>query len=135
MKAKTALKGEEEPRHLKWAEVEEEWMNPTISRKLAVGKREMLGLVKFRKGAIVPAHRHLSEQITIMLKGALKFTIHGKSYVVKEGEVLIIPSNVIHDAVALEETEEIDCFSPLRHDWLTGKDRYLRTGKSYLRKR
>lgn len=95
----------------------------------------MLGRISLKKGAIVPAHKHLSEQITFILKGALQFTIHGKKYTVKSGEVLVIPSNVIHEAVALEDTDDFDCFSPLRRDWLTGKDKYLRTGKSYLRKR
>jgi len=31
-----------------------------------------------------------------------------------------------HSAVALEDTLEFDIFSPIREDWLTGKDNYLR---------
>jgi quercetin dioxygenase-like cupin family protein len=136
MKAKTSAKTvQKQPKYFSWADIEEEWLNPNISRKLAVGEREMLGLIKLKKGAVVPAHKHLSEQITFILKGALKFTISGKDYTVRGGEVLIIPSNVVHEAVALEDTDDFDCFSPLRHDWLTGKDKYLRTGKSYLRKK
>jgi quercetin dioxygenase-like cupin family protein len=136
MKAKTSAKpAQKPPKHFGWADIEEEWLNPSISRKLAVGEREMLGYIKLKKGAVVPAHKHLSEQITFILKGALKFTISGKDYTVRGGEVLIIPSNVIHEAVALEDTDDFDCFSPLRQDWLTGKDKYLRTGKSYLRKK
>jgi quercetin dioxygenase-like cupin family protein len=130
-------KGKQHPqcKHMRWAEIDEEQLNKGISRKLVVGQREMLGRVFFEKGAIVPAHKHLSEQITFILKGALKFTIEGRDYTVREGEVLVIPSNVIHEAVALEDTDDLDCFSPLRHDWLTGKDKYLRTGRSYLRKK
>jgi len=120
---------------MRWADVKEEWLNKDISRRLAVGKREMLGFVFLRKGAVVPAHKHRSEQITFVLKGSMRFKIRGKSYTVKQGEVLIIPSNVVHEAVALEDTDDLDCFSPLRHDWLTGNDRYLRTGRSYLKKR
>jgi quercetin dioxygenase-like cupin family protein len=135
MTPKTPAKKTESPKHIRWADVEEEWLNKDISRKLAVGKREMLGFIILKKGAIVPAHKHLSEQITFVMKGALKFTIGGKDYTVRGGEVLIIPSNVIHEAVALEDTDDFDCFSPLRHDWLAGKDKYLRTGKSYLRKK
>lgn len=135
MTLKNAKRMSEQPNLIRWADVGEEWLNKSISRKLAVGRKEMLGLIFFKKGAIVPAHKHRSEQITFILKGALEFTIGGKRYPVRAGEVLIIPSNVIHEAVAVEETEEIDCFSPLRHDWLTGKDKYLRTGRSYLRKK
>jgi len=135
MTPKTASKKPEEPELIRWANVKEEWLNKDISRKLAVGKREMLGFISLKKGAFVPAHKHLSEQITHITRGALKFTIHGNDFTVRQGEVLIIPSNVVHEAVALEDTDDLDCFSPLRRDWLTGKDKYLRTGRSYLRKK
>lgn len=107
-------------------------MNEKISRKLAVGRNEMIGRLHLVKGAIVPPHKHLAEQITMVMRGSLKFTIDGKDFVVNEGEVLIIPPNVVHSAVALEETDDIDAFSPLRLDWLTGDDSYLRTGSSTL---
>ena len=44
---------------------------------------------------------------------------------VREGEVLHIPSWVPHQAEALEDTFEIDLFSPIRHDWLDGSDKYF----------
>ncbi len=129
----SASRTDRRPKHLRWAEMEPEWLNPSISRRLAVGEREMLGYVCMKKGAIVPAHKHLSEQITFITKGALKFTIAGEDYTVRSGEVLVIPPNVVHEAVALEDTDDFDCFSPLRQDWLTGEDLYLRTGRSYLK--
>jgi hypothetical protein len=46
--------------------------------------------------------------------------------VVGEGQVLPIPSNVPHAATAIEDTEEVDIFSPIRRDWLEGRDSYLR---------
>jgi len=110
----------------KFSDLKEEWLNPKISRKLIVGEKEMLGYIVLLKGSVVPTHKHVSEQITMIMKGALKFTIHGKDTIVREGEVLLIPSNVEHGATALEDTIDIDCFSPLREDWLTGKDDYLR---------
>ena len=42
------------------------------------------------------------------------------------GEVLLIPSNLPHKAEALEETLDVDIFSPPRQDWLDKKDDYLR---------
>jgi len=41
---------------------------------------------------------------------------------------LVIPSNMEHSAVALEDTLDLDIFSPVREDWLTGQDHYLRKG-------
>ena len=49
---------------------------------------------------------------------ALKFLIAGEEIIVREGELLHIPSWVEHQAVALEDTFELDVFSPIRADWL-----------------
>jgi quercetin dioxygenase-like cupin family protein len=109
------------------SELKEEWLNPKLSRRLISGKSEMLGYIVLLKGSVVPAHKHVSEQITFIVKGALRFTINGKDTVVKEGEALVIPPNLEHAAVAVEDTIDLDCFSPPREDWLTGKDSYLRS--------
>jgi quercetin dioxygenase-like cupin family protein len=45
---------------------------------------------------------------------------------VKAGEVLVIPSNVPHRALAVEDTLDLDVFAPPRQDWLDGSDAYLR---------
>ena len=42
------------------------------------------------------------------------------------GEVLHIPSHVQHKAEALEDTLDVDIFSPPRQDWLDKTDDYLR---------
>ena len=122
------------PQLLRWDEVEEEKLNDKITRKLAVGQNEMVGRLRLAKGATVPPHKHLAEQITMVMSGALRFTIGGKDIEVRAGDVLVIPPNVVHSAVALEDTDDIDSFSPLRIDWLTGDDAYLKTGKSNLKK-
>jgi quercetin dioxygenase-like cupin family protein len=127
-------KAAKRPQLLKWAEMKEEKLNDKISRKLAVGQNEMVGRLQLAKGAVVTPHKHVSEQITMVMTGAIKFTIGGKDITVRAGEVLIIPPNVIHSALAVEDTDDIDAFSPLREDWLTGDDAYLKTGKSTLKK-
>jgi len=89
----------------------------------------MLAHVYLKKGCIVPKHSHENEQLTYILEGALKFKIGddgAEEIVVSAGEVLLIPSNVPHMAEALEETLDVDVFSPPRQDWLDKKDDYLR---------
>ncbi len=130
----SARKAAKKPQHLRWADIEEEKLNEKITRKLAVGKNHMVGRLHLAKGAIVPAHKHVSEQITMVMSGAIRFSILGKDVTVNAGEVLVIPPNVVHSAVALEESDDIDAFSPLRLDWLTGDDSYLKTGKSTLKR-
>ena len=112
-----------------WDEMEKEVLSPTIGRKIISGERAMVSQVFLGKGAVVPEHHHESEQITYILEGALEFLIEGRRIVVGKGQVLLIPSNVPHAAVALEDTLDLDIFSPIRHDWLKKDDAYLRGGK------
>jgi len=86
-----------------WDTVETEAMSDVISRKVISGEKAMVAQVFLKKDAVVPEHHHESEQITYILEGALKFELEGKEVVVRKGEVLHIPSNVPHRAVALED--------------------------------
>lgn len=114
---------------LPWETVPLETMSDLISRKIISGEKAMVAQVFLKKDAVVPEHFHESEQITYILKGALKFDIEGREVVVRAGEVLHIPSNVPHRAVALEDTLDLDIFSPIRTDWLSKDDAYLRGGQ------
>ena len=86
----------------------------------------MVAQVFIQKGGVVPLHQHENEQVTYILEGALQFHLEGRTVVVNKGEVLVIPSNVPHEAVALEDTLDLDIFNPPRQDWLTKQDFYLR---------
>jgi quercetin dioxygenase-like cupin family protein len=116
-------------RHSTWEAVPLETMSDVISRRVFTGEKAMVAQVFLKKDAVVPLHQHESEQITYILKGALKFELQGREVTVREGEVLHIPSNVPHRAIALEDTLDLDLFSPIRIDWLTNDDDYLRRGE------
>ena len=111
--------------HYRWDEIAPEKVTEMISRKVVTGEREMLAQIWLKKGAIVPAHEHASEQLSYVLQGTLKFTIRGEEFIVREGEVLCIPSSVPHQAEALDDTFELDVFSPIRQDWLDKTDDYF----------
>jgi len=88
----------------------------------------MLAHVYLDKGSIVPKHSHENEQLTYILEGALHFWIgdaENEEIDVRAGEVLWIPSNVPHRALALEDTLDVDIFSPPRQDWLNHTDSYF----------
>lgn len=112
-----------------WKSVPLETMSDLISRKVITGEKAMVAQVFLKKDAVVPEHHHESEQITYIMEGALKFELEGKEVVVRAGEVLHIPSNVPHRAIALEDTLDVDIFSPIRTDWLNHDDAYLRRGE------
>lgn len=102
-------------------------LNPSIDRQFVYGERTMLARLTLRRGALVPEHSHENEQITYILEGALRFTLgDGRVITVSAGEVLVIPSNLAHKAEALEDTIDLDVFTPPRADWIAGTDAYLR---------
>ena len=99
-----------------------------IDRRLITGDRMMLAHVYLKKDSIVPKHSHENEQITYILEGGLRFWIGedgSEEIVVRAGEVLHIPSNIPHKAEAIEDTLDVDVFSPPRQDWLDGTDTYF----------
>lgn len=113
----------------RWSEVPRETVNPMLDRRIITGDRMMLAHVYLKQGCIVPRHRHENEQITYILEGALRFSIGedgAETVIVRAGEVLHIPSNVWHEAEALEDTLDVDIFDPPRADWLDKSDAYLR---------
>jgi quercetin dioxygenase-like cupin family protein len=118
-----------ECKYIPWNKVEREKLNDLIDREMVVGDKLMLARVFLKKGAHVPKHQHHNEQVTYIMEGALKFAIDGKEIVVRAGEVLCIPSNMPHEAWALEDTLDLDVFDPPREDWLNKTDAYLRHGR------
>lgn len=113
----------------RWDQVEREDLHERLSRRLITGDQMMLAHVYLKKGCIVPKHSHMNEQFTYVLEGALRFFVGddgAEEVVVRAGEVLHIPGNVPHEAHALEDTLDVDVFSPPRQDWLEKTDAYLR---------
>jgi quercetin dioxygenase-like cupin family protein len=102
-------------------------LNPLIDRQFVYGEQAMLARLVLKKGAVVPEHSHENEQITYVLEGALRFTMgDGRVITVSAGQVLVIPSNMPHKAEVLEDTLDLDVFTPPRADWIAGTDAYLR---------
>ncbi len=116
--------------HYTWDHLPKEVLSEHIARKIISGEKAMVAQVFLAEGAVVPEHSHESEQITYILDGAMRFELEGSEIVVAKGQVLRIPSNVPHRAVALEDTLDLDIFSPIRHDWLKKDDEYLRRGET-----
>jgi len=106
----------------RWDEIALEKVTEMLSRKIVSGEQEMLVQVYVKSGCLVPMHAHESEQMIYVLQGALKFLANGEEIIVRGGEVLHIPSGVSHQAEALEDTFELDLFSPIRGEWLEPLD-------------
>ncbi|MEJ2186511.1 MAG: cupin domain-containing protein [Gemmatimonadota bacterium] len=115
-------------RHYRWEDLPRERVTDALHRKVIGGERAMLAHVYLDEGCVVPKHAHEHEQFSYILEGALHFWLGedgSEEVVVRAGEVLHIPSNLPHRAQALEDTVDVDVFSPPRQDWLNGTDTYF----------
>lgn len=122
------MSNQSEVNFYRWEELPLEKVTDQIDRRLISGNRIMIAHVYLKKGSIVPTHSHENEQMTYIMNGALHFWIgedESEEIVVSTGEVLHLPSNVVHKAQALEDTFDVDVFSPPRQDWLDGTDTYF----------
>jgi quercetin dioxygenase-like cupin family protein len=115
--------------HYRWDDLPKEELKPDLHRRLIPAERMTIGHVYLDKGCVVPKHSHESEQLTYILAGTLRFWLgedEGEIVDVHAGEVLHIPAHIPHRAEALEDTLDVDIFSPARADWFDGSDAYLR---------
>lgn len=115
--------------HYCWEKMPKEKVTDLLDRRLITGERMMLAHVYLKKGCIVPKHSHENEQLTYILQGCLRFWLgedQQETLDLRAGEVLHIPSHLPHKAEALEDTLDVDVFSPPRADWLNKTDDYLR---------
>jgi quercetin dioxygenase-like cupin family protein len=92
-------------------EVKPKQVVPGVTGHYVHGDLQTLGYVILEKGSIVPLHQHMQEQITLVLEGQLDMVIDGKPYSLTPGSYHIIPSNVLHSAVAVKDCVLIDTFS------------------------
>jgi len=113
----------------RWSDVPLEKIRGGMDRRYVHSDRMMVAQVNFKKGDSVPAHRHENEQFTYVLTGALRFRFgeaQDEEIVVSAGEIVLIPSGLLHSATADADTFELDIFNPPRRDWIEGDDAYMR---------
>jgi quercetin dioxygenase-like cupin family protein len=109
-----------------WKTMEIEKLNDKLSRQMISGENATISQLLLKKGAAVPRHSHMNEQYSWIISGVLKFVFDDREILVGAGEILLIPANVAHSAVALEDTVDVDIFAPRREDWIRKEDSYLR---------
>jgi len=119
----------ESPQSLNWDTVELETVNPYMQRRIVTGERMTVARIYFKEGFLVPLHSHVHEQITQVISGRMRFAFGDDRSLVAEygpGDIVVIPSNLPHEALCLSDVEEMDMWTPRRDDWLDGSDDYLR---------
>ena len=110
--------------------IEKKKFSDRIFRQILVGEQGNIAVYELKKGADIPEHQHPQEQFTYIQKGKVEITIQSQKYLVKTGEIIIIPGNVPHSFIALEDTIDIDFFAPKRgQEWLDGTSDFLKNSR------
>lgn len=110
--------------HVSWDLVPAETPLPGVERRMVVGDQLMVCRLRFDPHTITPVHHHPHEQITLVERGRVLFTIAGDERIATAGDVLHFPSNVEHGATMLEEEVVlVDIFTPVREDFLPARPR------------
>lgn len=121
--------GEARAKVWRWDEIPVDDLPNGGDRQWVTGDGMMLAKIHAKKGVAAPPHSHDSEQFTWVVEGALRFTIgkEGNQEVVdvRAGEVLVVPPYVPHGAQALEDTYEIDVWTPPRQGWIDLREEAL----------
>lgn len=107
-------------KHYKWEDIPKKQVRPGITRQIVSGENMTLGLHEVQANLELKPHSHPHEQVVIILKGKVEYTVGEEKSVIKPGEVLIIPSNVVHYAsrVIGKSVLNLDIWSPIRKDYL-----------------
>ncbi|HET9315358.1 MAG TPA: cupin domain-containing protein [Vicinamibacteria bacterium] len=106
---------------LDWSAIPVEPIAEGIERQLVVGDQLMLCRLRFQPRVVTQPHDHPHEQMTVVEKGRVLFTIGDEQREVGPGTVLHFPSGVWHGATMLdEEVILLDIFTPIREDFLNG---------------
>jgi quercetin dioxygenase-like cupin family protein len=102
-----------------WSKIEAKQTAPGITRQMVVGQNVMMVRFTFEPFLETPQHMHPHEQMTLVVKGRVKFFVSGAEKIVSAGSLLHFPPNILHGATMMdEEVVLIDIFSPVREDFL-----------------
>jgi unsaturated pyranuronate lyase len=116
-----------EYQHRDWDSLPVETIADGIQRQMIWGEHLMVCRLCFGPRIVTAVHSHPHEQITLVERGRVLFTIDGIQRAASAGDVLHFPSGVSHGATILDEGAVlIDIFSPIREEFLPGGGHGLR---------
>jgi unsaturated pyranuronate lyase len=102
-----------------WTGVPVETIAAGIERQMVWGERVMVCRLTFAPRVVTSVHSHPHEQITLVERGRVRFTVDGKERLAAPGDVLHFPSGCPHGATILDdEVVLVDIFSPIREEFL-----------------
>jgi len=103
-----------------WSEIEERTPIPGFHGKVQHSDSMSFVLWRIDAGALLPAHRHVHEQVVNVYEGTFELTVDGVTRICGPGSVAAIPSNALHSGQAITDCRILDVFAPVREDYRGG---------------
>lgn len=102
-----------------WAEMDWEPIREKMRKKVVNPEGCTLQIAEIEKGHTPGPHKHIYEQVAIILAGECDFYIDGKAYHMIPGSILVIPPNAEHYIIATsdETVVNLDVFTPVRPEY------------------
>jgi quercetin dioxygenase-like cupin family protein len=88
-----------------------------IRQVLAHNSKLMLVRHFFEEGWVGARHRHPHEQLVYVVRGRLHVEMAGTIFEIGEGGSFVVEGDVDHQASALQASEVLDVFTPVRADY------------------
>ena len=88
-------------------------------RRHVLAHTDQLMLVRhyFENGWVGARHSHPHHQLVYVISGSIRVDIDGKVFDVHAGDSFVVDGDVEHQASALEPSEVLDVFTPVREDY------------------
>jgi quercetin dioxygenase-like cupin family protein len=88
-------------------------------RRQVLAHSDDLMLVRhfFEQGWVSARHSHPHHQLVYVVSGVLRVDVEGKVFDVRAGDSFVVDGGVEHQASALEASEVLDVFTPVREDY------------------
>jgi quercetin dioxygenase-like cupin family protein len=104
------------PQRLRWSDAPAEAVLPGIERRVVHGDLQSMVQYLYAPGSVFPRHAHPEEQITLVVRGRIRFDFDGSSVELGPGEVAVIPGGMPHGAEVIgdDEVETYNALSPRR---------------------
>jgi quercetin dioxygenase-like cupin family protein len=100
-----------------WQKTNKKVLDPKLTQQVFSTGNIMLVRYVYEPGLNFPEHSHPQEQVTIVEKGTLEFSIDGEKVRLTADDICSIPANVPHStSVGKERAVAISIFTPVRED-------------------
>ena len=97
-----------------WTDIRQIQQKPGVCLQVITGAAGTVTRLQIQAGAILPTRSNQNEQIAMLLSGRMLFTLDKDVDVeLAPGQVIRLPPNTRHRALAAEDSVMLDVFMPL----------------------